>query len=164
LALARPVTTARHVRAAWPAMREIAAQKPWPRTSLNRVVGPGRNLALIRASLDQVTQIAHSHDATVNDVLLAVTAGGVRGLLRSRAEPVGNLAVPVYVSIAPRPAQARDQPRGNLVALMTVPLPVGVSDPAKGSARSPPRPPGGRQKAAPPWARCSAAGCRGGPS
>jgi len=130
-ALAQPVTTARRVRAAWPAMREIVAQPPGPGTSLNRVVGPGRNLALIRASLDQVTQIAHTHDATVNDVLLAVTAGGVRGLLRSRAEPVGNLTVPIYVSITLRPAQQRDQARGNLVALMTVPLPVGVPDPGQ---------------------------------
>jgi diacylglycerol O-acyltransferase / wax synthase len=110
-------------------MREIVAQKPWPQTSLNRVVGPGRNLALIRADLDQVTQIAHSHNATVNDVLLAVTVGGVRGLLRDRGEPIEDLAVPIYVSITLRPAQARAQARGNLVALMTVPLPVGMPDP-----------------------------------
>jgi diacylglycerol O-acyltransferase len=129
--LARPVTTARRLRAAWPAVREIAAQPPGPPTSLNRVVGPGRNLALLRASLDQVKQIAHAHDATVNDVLLTVTAGGVRGLLRSRAEPVGNLTVPIYVSMTLRPAQQRDQARGNLDALMTVPLPIGVADPGQ---------------------------------
>jgi diacylglycerol O-acyltransferase len=130
-ALARPVATARRVRAAWPAMREIAAKKPWPHTSLDRVVGPGRNLALIRARLDQVTQIAHRHDATVNDVLLALTAGGVRGLLRERGEPIDDLAVPVYVSITLRPAQARAQARGNLVALMTVPLPAGEPGPGR---------------------------------
>lgn len=39
-ALARPVTTARHVRAAWPAIRELFAGQPAPATSLDRVVGP----------------------------------------------------------------------------------------------------------------------------
>ena len=62
-------------------------------------------------------------------MLLAVTAGGVRGLLRNRGEPTEDLVVPIYVSITLRPAQARAQARGNLVALTTVPLPVGVPDP-----------------------------------
>ena len=85
-ALARPVTTARHARAAWAAVRE-AAGPPAARTSLDRLVGTGRTLAPIRGSLDQARQAAHSHHATVNDVLLAVTAGGLRGLLRSRGNP-----------------------------------------------------------------------------
>lgn len=66
-------------------------------------MGPGRRLALIRASLDQVRQVAHSHDATVNDVLLAATASGVRGLLRQRGEPIDHLTVPIYVSVTLRP-------------------------------------------------------------
>ena len=74
--LARPRTTLRRLRAAWPATRELLAEAPAPKTSLDRMVGPGRNLALIRTSLDQVKQVAHAHAATVNDVLLAVTAGG----------------------------------------------------------------------------------------
>jgi diacylglycerol O-acyltransferase / wax synthase len=130
-ALARPVTTARHVRVAWTAIREVAAGQPAARTSLDRVVGPGRTLAPIRSSLDQARQIAHSHHATVNDVLLAVTAGGLRGLLRSRGEPVEDLVVPIYVPITLRPAQQREQARGNLTALMTVPLPIGMPDPGR---------------------------------
>ena len=61
-------------------------------------------------------------------MLLTVTAG-VRGLLRNRGEPIEDLVVPIYVSITLRPAQSRAQARGNLVALMTVPLPVRVPDP-----------------------------------
>jgi diacylglycerol O-acyltransferase / wax synthase len=106
-------------------MRE-AAGPPAARTSLDRLAGPGRTLAPIRGGLDQVQQIAHSHHATINDVLLAVTAGGLRGLLRSRGEPVENLVVPIYVLITLRPASLRDQARGNLTALMVVPLPVGM--------------------------------------
>jgi hypothetical protein len=86
-------------------------------------------MAPIRGSLDQVRQAGHRHHVTVNDVLLAVTAAGLRGLLRSRGEPVEGLVVPIYVPIALRPAQLRDQARGNLTALMVVPLPVGLPDP-----------------------------------
>ena len=130
-ALARPATTARHARAAWTAMREVTAGPPATRTSLDHLVGPDRTLAPIRGSLDQAAQAAHRHHATVNDVLLTVTAGGLRGLLRSRGEPVQDLVVPIYVPITLRPAQQRDQARGNLTALMTIPLTVGEADPVR---------------------------------
>jgi diacylglycerol O-acyltransferase / wax synthase len=55
--------------------------------TLNRVVGEDCTLALLRSSLEAVDEVAHLHDATVNDVLLTVIAGGLRGL-RSRGEPV----------------------------------------------------------------------------
>src|SRR5207247_9967394 len=72
-ALARPVTSARHVMAGWATIREILAAEPGPRTSLDRVIGPGRNLALIRSDIGLVKKIAHSRGAKANDVLLAVT-------------------------------------------------------------------------------------------
>jgi diacylglycerol O-acyltransferase / wax synthase len=105
--LARPRTTMRHLLAAWPAIRELLAEEPRPETSLDRIVGPDRNLALIRSTLDRVKQVAHSHDATVNDVLLAVTAGGLRALLHSRGEPVEGTTVPIYVPVSLRPPGAR---------------------------------------------------------
>ena len=105
-AACRPRTTVRRLRAAWPATRELLADSPAPETSLNRMVGPGRNLALIRTTLDQVKEVAHAHQATANDVLLAVTAGGLRALLRSRGEPVEDTTVPIYVPVSLR-ARAR---------------------------------------------------------
>ena len=128
-ALTRPAATARQAHAAWRAMRELSTAEPAPATSLNRVVGPDRSLALIRSSLDQVKQIAHAQHATVNDVLLAVAAGGVRGLLRARGEPVGDLTVRIDVPVTLRPAQDRDQARGNLIGQFVVALPIGVSEP-----------------------------------
>src|SRR6266545_1530104 len=100
--LARPRTTVRRLRAAWPAARELLAEAPATKTSLDRMVGPGRNLALIRTTLDQVKQVAHAHGATVNDVLLAATAGGLRALLRSRGEPVEDTTVRIYVPVSLR--------------------------------------------------------------
>jgi diacylglycerol O-acyltransferase len=126
--LARPRTTMRRLRAAWPAIRELLAEKPAPKTSLDRMVGPNRNLALIRTSLEAVKQVAHAHAATVNDVLLAGTAGGLRALLRRRGEPVQDTTVRIYVPVSLR-RRVRGPQRGNLIAQMAVPLPLGVADP-----------------------------------
>jgi WS/DGAT/MGAT family acyltransferase len=126
--LARPAATVRRVRPAWTGIRHLLATAPSAATSLNRVVGPDRNLALIRARLGQVRRIAQAHHATVNDVLLAVTAGGLRALLRSRGEPVDERTVPVSVPVTLRRPQHRDRARGNLIGQMLVPLPVGVAD------------------------------------
>jgi diacylglycerol O-acyltransferase / wax synthase len=125
--LMHPVATGQHLLAAWPAMHELLADRPLPATSLDRLVGPGRNLALIRSRLELVKEIAHTNDATVNDVLLTVTAGGLRGLLSSRGEPVeGVLRIYVPVSLHQEP---QGQARGNLIAQMVVPLPIDVPDP-----------------------------------
>jgi diacylglycerol O-acyltransferase / wax synthase len=128
--LARPRGTLRRLRGAWPATRELLAEAPAPKTSLDRMVGPDRNLALIRSDLDQVQEVAHAHAATVNDVLLAVTAGGLRALLRSRAEPVDDTTVRIYVPVSLRRGMRGPQ-QGNLIAQMAVPLRLGGSDPGR---------------------------------
>jgi diacylglycerol O-acyltransferase / wax synthase len=127
--LAHPVTTARRIRAAWPATRELLAARPAPATSLNRVVGPDRTFALVRSGLAVVGQIARTHDATINDVLLAVIAGGVRALLSGRGENVEQLTPYIDVPVTLRPVEARALARGNLIGQMMVPVPVGGSDP-----------------------------------
>jgi WS/DGAT/MGAT family acyltransferase len=128
--LARPRTTVRRLRAAWPAIRELLAEKPAPKTSLDRMVGPNRNLALLRTTLEAVKEVAHRHGATVNDVLLAVTAGGLRALLQSRGEPVQDTTVRIYVPVSLRLRRGLHGPQqGNLIAQMAVPLPLGVADP-----------------------------------
>jgi diacylglycerol O-acyltransferase len=128
--LARPRSTLRRLRAAWPAIRELVGEAPAPATSLDRMVGPGRTLALIRTTLDQVKQVAHAHTATVNDVLLAATAGGLRALLRSRGEPVDDTTVRIYVPVSLRRGMRGPQ-QGNLIAQMAVPLRLGGSDPGR---------------------------------
>ena len=119
--LVRPGTTLRHAREAWPAIRELLAEEPATQTSLDRMVGPGRSLALIRTSLDEVKAVAHAHAATVNDVLLVLTAGGLRTILRSRGEPIEGTTVRTYVPVSLRPRVGGPQ-QGNLIAQMAVPL------------------------------------------
>jgi diacylglycerol O-acyltransferase len=127
-ALAHPMGPIRYRLAAWPALRELIADRPLPVTSLHRVVGADRTLAVIRGSLQNIRDVARTCDATVNDVLLTVTAGGLRGLLTSRGEPVDGVTVRIYVPVSLH-QQAGAQTRGNLIGQMAVPLPIGIVDP-----------------------------------
>jgi WS/DGAT/MGAT family acyltransferase len=119
------------LRAAWPGLREFLPRDGATVTSLNRLVGPDRTLAVVRARMDEVRQVAHAHGATVNDVLLAATAGGLRALFRGRGELTDDLVVRVEVPVSLRPVQQRAQAQGNLITQMVVPLPVGMSDPVR---------------------------------
>jgi WS/DGAT/MGAT family acyltransferase len=124
-----PVETVRRACRGWPAVREAFVEARAPRTSLNRRVGWHRCFALTRSNLDLVKRIAHAHDAKVNDVLMAVLAGGLRELLLGRGERVDGLVLRAFVPVSlhtERPGQAR----GNLDGAMVVPLPVGEADDA----------------------------------
>lgn len=99
-----------------------------PRSSLNGPVGAHRRLLLARASLDRVKAVAHAHGGKVNDVVLAAVSGGARELLRSRGELVPDLVLHAMVPVSER--SSGDAPAGgNVVAMMTVLLPVGEADP-----------------------------------
>jgi diacylglycerol O-acyltransferase / wax synthase len=126
--LAHPVKAARNALAVLPAMRELLAEKALPATSLDRRVGPDRSLALIRSDIDLVKEVAHTHEAKVNDVLLTIIAGGLRALLQSRGESVDDAVLRVYVPVSLRHGEYA-RARGNQIAQMVVPLPIGVSDP-----------------------------------
>jgi WS/DGAT/MGAT family acyltransferase len=128
--LVHPVRTHRRVWGAWPAWREVLADKPAPRTSLNHPVGVDRRLAIIRGSLDLAKQIAHEQHAKVNDVVLAAVAGGLRELLASRGEDVHALVQRAMVTISLHEEQP-GQARGNKPGWMMVPLPLGEPDPVR---------------------------------
>jgi diacylglycerol O-acyltransferase / wax synthase len=128
--LTRPVRSVQQVRGAWPAIREMLADKPLPATSLDHVVGGGRSFALIRSSLGPIKETAHAQQATVNDVLLTGIAGGLRRLLDSRGEPVPGGVLRIYVPVSLH-QEPRAEASGNLIGQMVVPLPLGVSDPIR---------------------------------
>jgi diacylglycerol O-acyltransferase / wax synthase len=125
--LAHPVDTVRQARRGWPAMREAFAEGTAPATSLNRRIGSHRRFALLRSDLRLVKRIAHAHDAKVNDVLMAVLAGGLRELLVGRGERIDGLVLRAFVPVSLHTEQP-GQARGNLDGAMIVPLPVGEPD------------------------------------
>jgi diacylglycerol O-acyltransferase / wax synthase len=125
--LAHPVATVRLARRGWPAMREAFLEARAPRTSLSRRVGWHRRLALVRSDLELVKQIAHAHDATVNDVLMVALAGGLRALLMGRNERVDGLVLRAAVPVSLHQEQP-GQARGNRDGMMMVPLPIREPD------------------------------------
>ena len=77
-------------------------------------------------SLQKIKHIAHAHDATVNDVLLAAISGALRHYLQGRGSPVAEIQAMVPFNLRPL-----DQPvprqLGNKFGLVFLPLPVGTS-------------------------------------
>jgi WS/DGAT/MGAT family acyltransferase len=132
--LTHPARTLRRAQAAWPAWREVFTEQPAPRTSLNHPVGPDRRLATVRGRLDRTKQLAHRHQATVNDVVLAAVATGLRQLLAGRGEPIDRLVLRAMVPISLHHEQP-GQARGNQPGWMMVPLPLGEPDPLRRLAR-----------------------------
>ena len=108
----------------------VARRRAGARTSIDRLIGSDCRLAVVRSSHGQVRRIGRAHDATVNDILLAATAGGLRALLVSRGEPVDGLEVRIYVPVTLR-RRLRGGEQGTQIAQMVVPLPVGEPDPVR---------------------------------
>ncbi|MEV8512097.1 wax ester/triacylglycerol synthase domain-containing protein [Dactylosporangium sp. NPDC051484] len=88
--------------------------------------GAERRAAGLCWRLDGVRRAAREYGVTVNDVMLAAVAGGMRGLLLARGVPVAGLTLRVSVPVA--------APAGNRNAGGTLPfvlgLPVDEPDPA----------------------------------
>jgi diacylglycerol O-acyltransferase / wax synthase len=119
---------ARMLAGAWRMVGD--GRRPPRRSPLRQPLGGRRRLVLVRARLAVVKQIAHAHHGTVNDVLLAAVAGGLRALLLARGVLVEGLTLRASVPVALRRASAAAA-LGNQVGLMVVPLPVGEPDPAR---------------------------------
>jgi diacylglycerol O-acyltransferase / wax synthase len=77
-------------------------------------------------SLKRIKRIAHHHDATVNDVLLAATSGALRHYLQARGSTVGEIQAMVPFNLRPL-EEPLPRELGNRFGLVFLPLPVGVS-------------------------------------
>jgi WS/DGAT/MGAT family acyltransferase len=126
--LGRPRHLIRALRTAWPAIRELVAERPGDGTSIDCLVGDGRRLALAQAGYRPVRRIGRTAGATVNDVLLASTAAGIRRLLAERGEPVDDVTIRTYVPVSLR-HRLRGPQDGNQIAQMAVPLALAEMDP-----------------------------------
>jgi diacylglycerol O-acyltransferase / wax synthase len=113
----------------WRVWREFFAERA-PRTSLNRPIGRERRLAVVRGRLEVAKRVGHAHQATVNDVVLAAVAGGLRRLLTGRGEDVENLVLRVMVPVSLH-HEPSGSARGNQGSVMLVPLPLGEPDPVR---------------------------------
>ena len=101
-----------------------------PASSLNRRIGAGRDLAIVEVPLADLKRIRAGLGGTVNDVVLAATAGSLRRLLVGRGEepPAEGLRAMVPVNIR----TAADQlALGNKITSLFVGLPVAEPDPQR---------------------------------
>lgn len=105
---------------------ELAERFKPPPTFLNRKLSAGRAFATATLSLDEVKATGRHREATVNDVVLAIAAGGLRTLLLERdgcADDALIASVPAATDTSP------DRIAGNALSTMLVSLPVQIADP-----------------------------------
>jgi WS/DGAT/MGAT family acyltransferase len=91
-------------------------------------VSPDRHLGTLARDVDELRQVRNRFDCTLNDVLLAAVAGGLRRFLGRSGESPPRLRalVPVNVRVA-----QEENPLGNRISFMLVDLPCEEPDPAR---------------------------------
>ena len=128
-ALTTPRETTNRLRRTAEGFAGLAAGAPRaPMTFLNQEIGRDRRVAFLSTRLDSL-KAARSDGATVNDVILAVVAGGLGRFFERRGSDLPeHLVALVPVSIR-RPDEELEL--GNRVATILVRLPVRERDPAE---------------------------------
>lgn len=98
-----------------------------PQTSLNVRIGGGRRFDATAVPLEELKQVKRQLGGTVNDVVLAATAGGLRELFAQRGEEVAD-SVRAMVPVSLRRA-GEALALGNRVSSLFVDLAVAEPDP-----------------------------------
>ncbi|HYU56597.1 MAG TPA: wax ester/triacylglycerol synthase family O-acyltransferase [Actinomycetota bacterium] len=114
----------------------LTALHPAPHVPLNVLIGPNRSVEFVRASLQDFKDVKAALGGTVNDVVLAVTAGGLRRWMEARDLPIGpDLVALVPISLRGGGSGRGSTGAGNEVTGMLAPLPVGLENPLTRLAR-----------------------------
>ncbi len=98
-----------------------------PRTPFSEPISPHRKLAIGTLDLGKVKRVKAHYGVKVNDVVVAITAAGVRGWLEAHdALPDAPLLAQIPVSV-----RTEDEAGtfGNKISVMIVPVPTDVADP-----------------------------------
>src|SRR3712207_7975375 len=107
-----------------------AALNPAPPTPLNVPIGPHRRFVGVRGRLADFKLVKDTFGGTVNDVVLAAVAGGLRSWLHSRGARTEGVELRALVPVSLRQEHEHHQ-LGNRIAAMRGPLPVYVADPVE---------------------------------
>jgi diacylglycerol O-acyltransferase / wax synthase len=97
-------------------------------SSLNGPIGPHRRWDWATARLSDIKRVREEHGGTVNDVVLAVIAGGFRELLLARGERVDGRVIRTLVPVSVRAGDERGT-YNNKVSAMFAELPIGLEEP-----------------------------------
>lgn len=105
----------------------MAAPLTAPRTSFNGTITGHRVIALADMDLEDVRQVKNATGTTVNDVVLAVAGGALRGYLEARGElPSSSLLATVPVSVH---SESRRSGGANKVSALFAKLGTDTDDP-----------------------------------
>ena len=97
-----------------------------PAVSFNRALTPHRRFVFASIPLDDVKEIKNALDATVNDIVLALSAAALRRYLQDRGElPEPPLMAGVPVSVG----EMGSRSSGNMVSNLFTSIPTDVADP-----------------------------------
>lgn len=99
-----------------------------PHTSLNEAIGGTRRFTALDASLDSLKRVKRELGGTVNDVVLAATAGGLRRLFEHRGEGSAVDRIRAMVPVSLRQA-SEGLSLGNRVSSLFMELPISEPDP-----------------------------------
>ena len=111
-----------------PAILEATTARP-PRTSFNGRISGHRRFSFGQLSLDTVKAIKNEAGVTVNDVVVALSAGALRDWLKERDE----LPKEPLVALVPVSVRTEEQMGtfGNRVSMMIVPIATDEADPKR---------------------------------
>jgi len=129
-AFARALSALRHPRQiadlATYLRRTVAMSFRAPRTSFNRPIpsGSSSGVRVLHIDLEQARASAHAAGGKINDLVLALAAGGLRELLLGRGERVSGERLYAMVLVTLRSA-ADAHELGNQAGFVVIPLPVG---------------------------------------
>ena len=100
----RPMTALKGAREAAEGLGEVAwaGLNPAPETPLNVEIGPHRRFAGVRTQLDDFKTVKDAFGGTVNDVVLAVVSGALRGWLQSRGVRTEGMELRALVPVSIR--------------------------------------------------------------
>jgi diacylglycerol O-acyltransferase / wax synthase len=101
-----------------------------PSTLLNVDIGPHRRFDWVRTDLSDIKAIKNKLGGTVNDVVLAVVTGALRGFMQQRGEPVDGVTLKAMVPVSVRRENEYGM-TGNRVAAMMASLPIYEVDPVE---------------------------------
>ncbi len=100
------------------------------RTPLNKPIGPHRRFDWLTMALGELKAVRRAFGGSINDVVLAIVAGGVRRFLQHRGVSLDGIQFRVMAPVSVRPQEARGE-LGNRVAAWMVPMPIGEPDPRR---------------------------------
>jgi diacylglycerol O-acyltransferase len=108
----------------------LAGRRPEKTTVINGPLSQQRRMVTVDTDLSDYQLVRREHDGTVNDVILATIAGGLRSWLMTRTESLGGLRqirAVVPVSVIDETLEATSL--GSMIAAHFVDLPVGEASP-----------------------------------